>query len=176
VRFGNVLGSRGSVVPLFMDQVRKGGPITVTHPEMRRFFMLIPEAAQLVLQAVASGHNGATYVLDMGEPVKIADLAEDIIMLSGYSKDEIPIVFTGLRPGEKLYEELLMGEEQVVPGPHEKILEVEGSPIDPDWLAEHLERLRDAAERGNAQQVRAVLHQMIPTYRYRSPDMDEDIR
>ncbi len=165
VRFGNVLGSRGSVVPLFMEQVRQGGPITITHPEMRRFFMLIPEAAQLVLQAAALGHNGATYLLDMGDPVKIVDLAKDIIMLSGFTPDEIPIVFTGLRPGEKLFEELSTEAEEVVPGPHKKIWEVNSVPIDHDWLQQHLRTLKTAAESGNAEAVRRALQAMIPTYR-----------
>ena len=170
VRFGNVLGSRGSVVPLFMEQVRKGGPVTVTHPEMRRFFMLIPEAVQLVLQAAASGRNSATYVLDMGEPVKIVDLARDIIMLSGFTEEEIPIVFAGLRPGEKLYEELLTQEEQIAPGPHEKIWQVAGVPVDKVWLEEHLGVLREAAEKGDASAIHAMLRRMIPTYRSSSAD------
>ena len=164
VRFGNVLGSRGSVVPLFMEQVRRGGPITITHPEMRRFFMLIPEAAQLVLQAAALGENGAIYILDMGDPVKIVDLAKDIIMLSGATPEEIPIVFTGLRPGEKLFEELSTEAEEITPGPHEKIWEVHSTPIDARWLDQYLTRLKEAAARGDAEGVRATLKSMIPTY------------
>ena len=126
--------------------------------------MLIPEAAQLVLQAAALGHNGATYLLDMGDPVKIVDLAKDIIMLSGFTPDEIPIVFTGLRPGEKLFEELSTEAEEVVPGPHEKIWEVNSVPISADWLQQQLQALRSAAESGHPEQVRAVLQRMIPTY------------
>jgi FlaA1/EpsC-like NDP-sugar epimerase len=132
VRFGNVIGSEGSAIPIFQQQIAAGGPVTVTHPEVRRYFMTIPEASQLVLQAGAMGRGGEIFVLDMGQPVLIRDLAEQLIRLSGLEPGEdIEIVYTGLRPGEKLHEELRLDEECVVPTPHPKITVLRGTGDDP---------------------------------------------
>lgn len=134
VRFGNVLGSSGSVIPKFREQIAKGGPITITHPEITRYFMSIPEAAQLVMQAGLMGKGGDIFVLDMGEPVKISALAADMIRLSGLHIDEIKIEYIGLRPGEKLYEELLADDEHTMPTPHEKLRIAEARPVDKIWV------------------------------------------
>ncbi|WP_018988035.1 polysaccharide biosynthesis protein [Aromatoleum toluclasticum] len=136
VRFGNVLGSTGSVIPKFQEQIARGGPITVTHPEINRYFMSIPEAAQLVLQAAAMGQGGEIFVMDMGDPVKIVDLARNMIRLSGYSEEEIRIEFTGLRPGEKLYEELLADSEETRETPHPKLRIARSVPAASSLLAE----------------------------------------
>jgi len=146
VRFGNVLGSRGSVVPTFMAQIERGGPVTVTHPDMRRYFMTIPEAVQLVLQAGAQGQGGELFVLDMGEPVKIADLARDLIRLSGLEEGtDIEIRYTGMRPGEKLYEEVLFGDEDVRSTEHAKVLRVLAEDPDTAMVSKIDELLRAVA-------------------------------
>jgi FlaA1/EpsC-like NDP-sugar epimerase len=167
VRFGNVLGSSGSVIPLFREQIARGGPITVTHPEIIRYFMLIPEAAQLVLQAglmaMRDAEAGRVFVLDMGEPVRIVDLARDMIRLSGFSEEDIRIEFTGLRPGEKLYEELLADGEATLPTPHPKLRIAKPSAIpDTAWLHE-LEIWLTQPCRGEAEVKDGLMHR-IPEY------------
>ena len=166
VRFGNVLGSRGSVVLTFQKQIAAGGPVTVTHPDMRRFFMTIPEAVQLVLQASVLGHGGEVFVLDMGEPVKIVDLARDLIELSGLRVgDDIDIVFSGVRPGEKLYEELFVDGERYGRTQHEKVfLATNGSSGPRAGLEEILPLLEAAALRDDRQAIRSNLKRLIPAY------------
>ncbi|MGB2831473.1 MAG: nucleoside-diphosphate sugar epimerase/dehydratase [Methylotenera sp.] len=134
VRFGNVLGSSGSVIPKFREQIAKGGPVTITHPEITRYFMSIPEAAQLVMQAGLMGNGGEIFVLDMGESVKIADLAKDMIRLSGLHIEDVKIEYVGLRPGEKLYEELLADDEHTLPTPHEKLRIASARVVDTSWV------------------------------------------
>jgi len=164
VRFGNVLGSAGSVIPKFREQIATGGPVTVTHPEITRYFMSIPEAAQLVLQAGAMGKGGEIFVLDMGEPVRIVDLARDMIQLSGFSESDIRIVFTGLRPGEKLYEEVLADDERTLSTPHPKLRIAKARNIPQGWLPRLLEWLTRSGVRTD-DEVRAGLAVWVPEYR-----------
>lgn len=166
VRFGNVLGSNGSVIPLFKKQIKNGGPVTVTHKDITRFFMLIPEAAQLVLQAGAYARGGEVFVLDMGKPVKIYDLAEDLIRLSGLEPgNDIAIKVTGLRPGEKLYEELLMSEEGLQTTGHEKIFVGKPTFKDMEGLVEDLTSLKFVIEKGDKQVITDKLKEIVPTFK-----------
>jgi len=165
VRFGNVLGSRGSVVPLFKEQIRKGGPVTVTHPEMVRYFMTIPEASQLVIQAGAFATGGEVFLLDMGKPVKIDDLARDLIRLSGFEPGrDIEIQYVGIRPGEKLYEEMLTAEEGLTSTKHDRIFIGQPGNHDPVKLEEELHLLSKAL-RENPTEIRQILQQIVPTYK-----------
>ena len=166
VRFGNVLGSNGSVIPLFKKQIAAGGPVTVTHPDIIRYFMTIPEAVSLVLQAGAYAKGGEIFVLDMGEPVRILDLAKNLIRLSGYKVDEdIKIVFTGLRPGEKLYEELLMDEEGMQ-DTENRLIHI-GRPIELDerQFFVQLKRLEDESK-NECKDIRPLIREIVPTYHY----------
>jgi len=166
VRFGNVLGSNGSVVPIFKEQIRKGGPVTVTHPEVTRFFMTIPEATQLVIQAGSMGRGAEIFLLDMGEPVKITRLAEELIRLSGFRPyEDIEINFTGLRPGEKLFEELLLAGEGIQPTSHEKIMVARSTHCNWNALNLNIERLFQKAGDLDMHAVVAMLREIVPEYR-----------
>ena len=169
VRFGNVLGSRGSVIPLFRRQIAAGGPLTITHPEMKRYFMTIPEAVQLVMQAGALARGGEVFVLDMGEPVRIVDMARDLIELSGLKPDEdIQIKFTGLRPGEKLFEELLTAEEGTTATTHAKVFRANLRQTDGGLLEQKLLMLRKMRE---PEAIRTMIRDLVPTYRQPEQDM-----
>src|SRR5690606_23173710 len=170
VRFGNVLGSSGSVIPLFREQIRRGGPVTVTHPAITRYFMTIPEAAQLVIQAGSMAQGGEVFVLDMGSPVKILDLAEKMIHLSGLSvrseqnpQGDIAIEFTGLRPGEKLYEELLIGEG-AQPTVHPMIMRANEEHLPWDALRGILAELMQAVEKDDCDLIRQLLRETVNGY------------
>lgn len=167
VRFGNVLGSNGSVVPLFKKQIKEGGPVTVTHKDITRFFMTIPEAVGLVLQAMTYAKGGEVFVLDMGEPVKIYDLAVSLIKLSGLQPDiDIPIEITGLRPGEKLYEELLMSEEGLEHTKHNKIFVAEPLDIPAEEVNKRVEMLREFVQTENhtMEEIKKVVKKAVPTF------------
>jgi FlaA1/EpsC-like NDP-sugar epimerase len=165
VRFGNVLGSNGSVIPIFQEQLAQGGPLTITHPEMRRYFMTIPEACQLVLQAASMGRGGELFVLDMGEPVRILDLAHDLIRLSGLDVKDVDIEFVGLRPGEKLTEELSFGDEGLRPTDHPRIFVGQSEPRDWAALGRALDELGETAARGNVAETLTRLRHVVPEYR-----------
>ena len=170
VRFGNVIGSSGSAVPLFQKQIKDGGPVTVTHPDVVRYFMSIPEAAELVIQAGAMGDGGDVFVLDMGEPVKIVELARRLINLSGMeliddknSEGDIEIVFTGLRPGEKLYEELLIGDN-VSTTEHKRILRAQEENLPTSELENYLILLSEAEQKSDVTTLKNILKEAIDGY------------
>ncbi|MCK6484817.1 MAG: polysaccharide biosynthesis protein [Phycisphaerae bacterium] len=172
VRFGNVLGSSGSVVPIFQEQIARGGPVTVTHPDMTRYFMTIPEATQLVLQAAAMGSGGEIFVLDMGEPVRIVDLARQMITLMGFRPGEdVEIMFTGIRPGEKLFEELSVCGEDMSPTQHEKIYVWRQRQEDWDRIADEIDDLVCQADRASTADLKRMLKRMVPEYQ---PDPNGD--
>ncbi|MDW8338971.1 MAG: nucleoside-diphosphate sugar epimerase/dehydratase [Thermoleophilia bacterium] len=173
VRFGNVLGSSGSVIPIFRKQIARGGPVTVTHPEMTRYFMTIPEAVQLVIQAGAIGGQGQIYVLDMGDPVRIVDLADTMIRLSGKEPGvDIEIEFIGVRPGEKLHEELWAADEEVSPSPYEAIMLVTRPPIDARWLEEELDELERLVEEGETLELVGRLSAIVAAPRRLLRDLE----
>jgi len=171
VRFGNVLGSSGSVVPLFREQIASGGPVTVTHPEITRYFMTIPEAAQLVLQATGMAKGGEVFVLDMGEPVKLVDLARQMVELSGctvrdsqHPEGDLAITFTGLRPGEKLYEELLLSDADL-PTLHPLIRKANESRLSAAVLQDLNKQMEQALGRWDTEGTLSILHRLVPEYR-----------
>ncbi len=165
VRFGNVLGSSGSVIPKFKEQIARGGPVTVTHPEMTRYFMTVSEAARLVLQAAALAETGEVYVLDMGKPVRIDQLARDMIRLSGHRPEDIEVVFSGLRPGEKMYEELLADTDQTVPSRHARLRIAKLQRLaDTNPLPAMLRQLVETSGAGTTDEARRLLHSVVPEY------------
>ena len=169
VRFGNVLGSSGSVIPIFKEQIKNGGPITVTDPRMERYFMSIPEASQLILQAASLGEGGEVFILDMGKPIKIVDLARELIKLSGYEPDlDIHIEFTGTRPGEKKIEELSLPSEHLDNTKHQKIFVLNDSEITDEFLSQvssEIENMRGGIINKSANELRGLLSQVLREYR-----------
>ena len=165
VRFGNVLDSRGSVIPIFREQIRRKGPVEVTDPKMKRYFMLNSEACLLVMQAGAIGQGGEVFVLDMGEPIKILDLANDMIKLSGFEPNkDIPIVFTGIRPGEKFFEEILTSEEGVIATKNKKIFITKLSKVNEEKLSSGLKKMKTIVQTRNQKEIKDILKKIIPTY------------
>jgi FlaA1/EpsC-like NDP-sugar epimerase len=165
VRFGNVIGSSGSVIPIFQRQISQGKPVTVTHPEVTRYFMSVPEAAQLILQAGAMGQGGEVFILDMGKPVKIADMARDVIRLHGFEPDrDIPIEYIGLRPGEKLYEELITVGEGIMPTSHQKIKVIQGNHGDFQILGTMIDELIAVADTYDAEAIKRELRKIVPEF------------
>jgi FlaA1/EpsC-like NDP-sugar epimerase len=171
VRFGNVLGSRGSVIPKFKEQIKRGGPISITHPDMVRYFMTIPEASQLVMQAGALNMNGSVFVLDMGEPVSIETMARDLITLSGFEPDkDIEIEYTGMRPGEKLFEELLTAEEGTDMTQHEKIYVAKSLDVLGD-ISHKLDQLEQVAHDGDHERIKQSIKDLVPTYQFKPKEV-----
>ncbi|HEX9222943.1 MAG TPA: polysaccharide biosynthesis protein, partial [Candidatus Acidoferrales bacterium] len=175
VRFGNVLGSSGSVIPVLKQQLRDNQPLTVTHPEIKRFFMTTREAVALVLQAFAIGSRGDILVLDMGEPVRILDLARSLIRLSGKSEDDVEIQFTGLREGEKLKEELFYEHEVIIPTTCEKIKRTNGANRDWSELCRQLEELRSSMSVKGPAPVRAKIKEIVPQYSFQEASLKQEV-
>src|SRR5699024_6943137 len=172
VRFGNVLGSNGSVIPLFKRQIKDGGPVTVTDKRIVRYFMTIPEACQLVLQAGSMATGGEIFILDMGEPVKILDLAKDLIRFSGLKPDiDIEIEFTGLRPGEKLYEEILLDKNGMTETSHEKIYIEKPKDFKYDDIMNYIYLLENSLNSNNKKDIRRILRSIVPSYHPYVPDL-----